>query len=109
MNIHKLWILCIIVRLSFVFTIIKLSKTTIKKYLFLLLCSIGIGFIYKGYFGSNNETQVAKVFWHETRYIHGFFYLISGMYLYKNNLDMTTLILTTDLFFSILYRIYTKK
>jgi len=109
MNIHNFWLICIIVRLLLIFTIIRLSKTKIKKLLCLLLFSIGIGFIFKGYYGSNNEIQVAKVFWHETRYVHGFFYLISSIYLFKNNLDMSTLILTIDLIFSFLYRIQTQK
>ena len=34
--------------------------------------------MYKGLTGSNSETQVNKVFWHETRYIHGMFYLLSS-------------------------------
>lgn len=105
MNIHNLWFLCIIVRLLLIFAIVKLSKTKIKKYLFLLLCSIGIGFMYKGYYGSNNETQVSKVFWHETRLVHGFFYLSAGFYLIKNNFKMSRIMLIMDVFFSFIYRI----
>ena len=45
--------------------------------------------MYKGYYGSNNETQVSKVFWHETGLVHGFFYLSAGFYLIKNNFKMS--------------------
>ena len=105
MNIHPLWYLCIIVRLSIVICkrYFKNNKI-IKKILLLFLLSVSIGFFYKALTGSNNEKQLSKVFWHETRYIHGIFYLLGFYYLYNNNINMNNIILITDLSFSIIYR-----
>jgi hypothetical protein len=70
---------------------------------------MGLGFLFKCTTGSNNETQVTKVFWHETRCFHGFFYILASYYLYYNKVNMNTLMLSTDLCFSLLYRIITKQ
>ena len=105
MNIHPLWYLCIIIRLSLVICIRYFKNNKIiKKILELFLLFSGLGFIYKAITGSNNEKQISKVFWHEARYIHGIFYLIAFYYLYNNNINMNSIILLTDLSFSILYR-----
>ena len=64
----------------------------------------GLGFIYKGFTGSNSEIQVKKVFWHETRYVHGMFYVLAAFYLSKNNVNISSLLLLSDLIFSFLYR-----
>ena len=53
---------------------------------------MGSGFMFKGITGSNVENQVAKVFWHETRYLHGLLYLISAYFL------------LLDIVFSFMYR-----
>ena len=74
-----------------------------------ILLIIGIGFIYKGLTGSNNELQVNKVFWHETRYVHGMFYVLSSFYLLKNNVNITSLLLLSDIIFSFLFRFILKK
>ena len=58
---------------------------------------MGFGFIYKAIYSSNNEIQIDTVFWHETRYLHGVLYLLSSVYIYKNNLNMGSLILLIDL------------
>lgn len=106
MNIHPLWYLCITVRLSIVFIIRYFKKNNlIKKILQLFLLSISIGFFYKSITGSNNEKQISKVFWHEARLIHGILYLLGFYYLYINNINMNSIILITDLLFSITYRI----
>ena len=34
-----------------------------------------------------NIGKIAKVFWHETRYVHGSLYLLAAYYLYKKNID----------------------
>jgi hypothetical protein len=46
----------------------------------IFLVGVGLGFIRKAYFGSNNEKQVAKVFWHEARYVHGVLYGLVPIY-----------------------------
>ena len=74
-----------------------------------ILLIMGLGFVYKGLTGSNNERQVNKVFWHETRYVHGMFYLLSSFYLYKNNVNITSLLLLSDVVFSFLYRFILKR
>lgn len=109
MNINKLWFYCILVRLSLVFIVFKLATTKLKDLISLALFLIGSGFLYKGLFGSNNEIQVAKVFWHETRYIHSFFFLASSAYLYKNNINMAIILLCMDIIFSFFYRFYTNQ
>ena len=114
MNIHPLWYVCIILRFLIIFAIkyfINLFKN--KKIVRYLLSSIllimGLGFTYNGYFGSNNEIQINKVFWHETRYLHGMLYIIAGLYLFNRNLKMNSLVLMIDLIFSFLYRIKSNK
>ena len=103
-NIHPLWIICIIIRIGLIFLTRYLFKNNniLSK---LILLIIAIGFIYQSLYGSNNEIQVAKVFWHETRYVHGMFYILSSLtYLIKNNLNMSSFILLIDLITSLLYR-----
>ena len=85
------------------------NKELTRNILSSFLLIIGLGFIYKALLGSNNEVQVAKVFWHETRYVHGVLYIMASIYLLYNNLDICSLVLLLDLLFSILYRfIYNK-
>jgi hypothetical protein len=110
MKIHPLWFLCIFVRLSLILIInFAFKKSFFIHYFVLLLAIMGIGFIYKAITGSNNETQIAKVFWHNTRIIHGIFYLSASYYLSVKKLKLCTLILLSDLFFSISYRILFNK
>ena len=110
MNVHPLYLVCILTRLAILFSIRLFYKNTIfKNIASLILLIMGIGFLYKGATGSNNEKQVAKVFWHETRCLHGFFYILASYYLYINKVNMNTLMLSTDLCFSLLYRIITKQ
>ena len=71
MKIHPLWFFCILIRLILVYVIQYIEVIPyLNKYFVCLLLLIGIGFLYKGFTGSNNEIQLSKVFWHETRYIH---------------------------------------
>ena len=110
MNINNLWYICLLVRLSFVYLIKYLYKTKsadnkLVNIITFVLFAISSGFLYKGYTGSNNETQISKVFWHSTRYVHGVLYLLSSVYLYNKNIEMTSLLLYTDIMFSILYRL----
>ena len=111
MKINLLWYVCIIVRFSLIFIIRYIYKKKLIKndIITIILLLMGFGFIYKALTGSNNETQVAKVFWHETRYVHGSLYLLAAYYLYKNILDMNSMVLFTDLLFSLSYRIFTNQ
>ena len=106
MNIHPLWIICLLVRLTMIYLIYHFhSIKKIKDKIPLILIIIGLGFTYQGYYGSNNEKQIGRVFWHDTRYIHAVLYLLSGYYLYNNKLIMSLLILFIDIIFSLLYRL----
>ena len=109
MNINPIWFICIIVRLLLVFGIWYINNNynnqLYNRIISSILLIMGLGFIYKGYTGSNNEVQISKVFWHETRYIHGIFYILSSISLYNNNLNQTIPLLLSDLVFSILYRL----
>jgi len=109
MKIHPLWFLCLFTRLLLIFLIRyfinKKKNKTAKTLITILLVFIGLGFIRKAYFSSNNETQFAKVFWHETRYVHGVLYIMASLYLFYDNLNMCLLLLALDVIFSVLYRI----
>ena len=113
MNINSLWYICLLVRISFIFMIRYIYKNELKQNLLDVLPYIvmimGLGFLYKGYTGSNDEIQVAKVFWHETRYTHGMLYVLSSKYLFDGNIDMNTLLLSLDVIFSIMYRLLTNQ
>lgn len=111
MKIHPVWFICLVVRSFLALLVNRFGiKNKYSKYCFsLLLMIIGFGFIYKGYFGSNNETQIAQVFWHDTRYIHGVFYILAFMYLLNDNPTNASVLILTDVAFSILYRIITNQ
>lgn len=70
---------------------------------------MGSGIIYKAIYSSNNEIQIDTVFWHETCYLHGVLYRLSSVYIYKNNLNMGSLILLIDVVFSVFYRVLLNK
>lgn len=102
-KIHPLWLLCIIVRLL----IIVIVKNFYKKYNIYLagiLFMMGTSFMFKGFTGSNMEKQVKKVFWHETRYLHGLLYLLSAYFVFIKNIKMASLTLLLDIVFSLMYR-----
>lgn len=105
---HPLWAVCILVRLSLICVVRYIfNHKQYKSYIFIpcvVLLLMGLGFVYKGLFGSNNERQIAKVFWHETRIIHGAFYLLASYYLYVGNINMNSSLLLTDLLFSFSFR-----
>ena len=63
-----------------------------------------IGFLYKSIVGSNNEFQLKKVFWHNTRIIHSLFFIIAAIQ--HNNPTMCVLLLFSDIVFSIIYRVF---
>lgn len=108
MKIHPLWFICILVRLGIIF-LIRSVKKIYYKIISIILFAMGIGFIYKGLVGSNNEIQINKVFWHEARFLHGILYILSGFYLFKKNINMASLVLILDLISSILYRVMKEK
>ena len=99
--IHPLWYFCIIVRLFLAFSLLKYPEY--YKYIKYIILIIGLGFGYKALTGSNNEVQVAKVFWHNTRIIHSFLFLLAY---FVSNLKDSTRILVSDVLFSIIYRTY---
>lgn len=111
MKIHPLWLICILARLSIICIIRYINSNTSQynNYISAFLFVIGIGFIFKKYTSSNEEIQIAKVFWHETRCIHGILFLLSSYYIHINNLNMTTILLLLDLGLSFLYRGITNK
>lgn len=69
-----------------------------------VLLLMGLGFLVNSITGSNNETQLAPVFWHETRILHAVLYILGAHFLYTANTRMCVLILSLDLLFSFLYR-----
>lgn len=103
MKINLLWIVCVITRIIIIIST-RLFYNNYKNLISLVLLLLGISFIFNGYFGSNNEIQFSRVFWHETRYLHGVLYVLSSFYLYKKNINMNSLVLSLDLIFSFMYR-----
>ena len=110
MNIHPLWTVCIFVRLLLIFIIRYSYKNKQIKYIFLfILLAMGLGFIYKFIFGSNNEIQLNKVFWDDSRLLHGVLYITATYYLYVNNINLNSITLSIDIIFSFLYRFLLNK
>ena len=109
MVIHPFWYICLSVRIALIFFIRYLDKNKLRKVGGLILSLMGLGFIYQALFSSNKEIQFNKVFWHETRIIHGLLYLTSVYYLFDNNLEMNSIVLSLDIVFSLIYRFYFKK
>jgi len=109
MKIHPIWSICIITRAFLAYIVYRFGNMNkhIRYGLTILLMTMGVGFFYKGYYGSNNETQIAPVFWHDTRYIHGSLYTLSTLYLINGNPIISSILILNDLLFSILYRVIT--
>lgn len=112
-KVHPLWFICILVRLTISFLPLIYLYLIKKKYYLkivnkisdlnrIIILLIGFGFLYQSLFGSNEETQVRKIFWHNTRIIHAILFIIAGIYF--NNYKLATLILFSDIIFSIIYR-----
>lgn len=107
MVINPLWYLCISLR---VLSILLLNKfKNYKKIITSILLLISLGFIYQSIYSSNETFQISKVFWHDARIIHGIIYLLATYYFYINDIKMTTILLITDIVFSIIYRIIKNK
>ena len=109
MIIHPFWYICLIVRILLIFIVRYLDKIKQRKIAALILSIMGLGFIYQAFFGSNKDTQFNKVFWHDTRITHGLLYLIAVYYLFDNNIEMNSVILSLDIVFSLIYRFYFEK
>ena len=111
MKIHPFWSICILTRLCLAYIVYRygVMNKYIKYGLLGLLLFIGLPFVYKGYYGSNNETQFASVFWHDTRYVHGILYTLSAGYLFMDKLKISALLILTDLLFSLGYRLITNQ
>ena len=107
-GIHPLWYICIFIRLIIsVLPLIynHLSQKTNKKYSLInkyIILIVGFGFLYKSIFGSNNETQIRKIFWHQTRIVHSILFITAGLYF--NNYKLSSSLLFASVLFSIIYR-----
>ena len=108
-NIHPLWIVCLVVRSVYIIVLTKTFKSSKFKLLGNIVSAImGIGFLYKYFTGSNNETQFNKVFWHNTRLLHGILYVLASYYYFKDNINISSKVLVIDIIFSIIYRFFKK-
>jgi hypothetical protein len=74
-SVHPLWAACVFFRVWFA---TEITRSTYDPYNAIVLTVMGTGFLYKYVFGSNNEVQIAKVFWHNTRIVHACFYLLAA-------------------------------
>ena len=102
-DIHPLWIVCIITRLLMI-KFINYNNFKNKNIILTILTIMGLGFLNRYIFGSNNEIQIRKVFWHDSRLAHAVFYLLASYYYYINNMENNNKVLLTDIIFSFLYR-----
>ena len=112
MIIHKLWLLCLIVRILLILIcryILKKKKNYLIYLNFGLLLIMGLGFTYKTITGSNNEYQIAKVFWHNVRFVHALLYLLSAGAMFYKKINLNTLFLVSDILFSLIYRLITSQ
>jgi hypothetical protein len=114
MNIHPLWFVCITVRsvLAIIVWNLQQKKTIdtgldINNIMTLLLLLIAIGFVYKSVTGSNNETQLAPVFWHSTRFVHAILFTSAFIALFMGRPKISSLLIASDVLFSIIYRVTT--
>ena len=112
-GIHPLWYICIFTRLiisSLPLIYKHLSETTnkntlienislINKYIILI---VGFGFLYAAIFGSNDEIQIRKIFWHKTRIVHSILFITAGLYF--DNYKLSSSLLFASVLFSIIYR-----
>ena len=107
MIINPIWSICLITRACLAYIVYRFgdSKKEIKYGLTRLLLIIGVAFLYKGYYGSNNETQLGPVFWHDSRFIHGTMYLHAGLCVRNGELINASALIMVDIVFSILYRV----
>ena len=107
-KIHPLWFVCLFSRtllIAVVYYIISNVKLhSYKNYVVFILAIMGSGFIFKYLTGSNNETQIAKVFWHDSRLLHGVLYLIAAIYASQENPKMSSITLSLDITGSLMYR-----
>jgi len=111
-KIHPLWYICITVRtiiaaipLLYNHLLNKNYKINIIKNISLItqiiILLMGLGFLIKSIFGSNNEKQIEKVFWHNTRIIHAIIYIYAAIIFV--NYKMSSSLLFIDVLFSIIY------
>ena len=105
-RIHPLYIACLSARLVLVWLIwiFVTSKYNLKFLAILILALIGAGFIYKSLFGSNDEFQIRKVFWHDSRLLHAVLYSAALVYLLLDNVHMVVIVLLLDVVSSLMYR-----
>lgn len=105
--VHPLWTVCLFVRFAIACAPVVLHYTASDPRVLLsarvLLATIGIGFLYKYMYGSNEEVQFANVFWHHTRIVHALLYLIAAWQL--NHPFVASSVLLADMCFSVSYRI----
>jgi len=107
MIINPIWSICLITRACLAYIVYRFGNSTkpIKYGLTRLFLIIGVGFFYKGYYGSNNETQLGPVFWHDSRFIHGTLYLHAALSLRNDEIINASALIMVDIVFSILYRV----
>ena len=105
-KIHPLWYVCLFTRVLLIIGIVLVisNHKSYKNYAVVLLAIMGSGFIYKYITGSNNEKQIAKVFWHDSRLLHGMLYLIASFYTFRENMKMLIIALSIDIIGSLFYR-----
>ena len=104
MKIHPIWFVCLLTRIAVAYAVKYAVNFKNKSWVTGLLMLAGVGFVYKGVFGSNDEKQIAKVFWHETRFVHGLLYILASVYLLLDNSSLSATLIWTDVLFSTVYR-----
>jgi hypothetical protein len=111
MKINPVWAICLTVRITLIFVAMYITNKscTIRLIGSIILLSMGTGFLIKAMTGSNQEVQLSKVFWHDTRLVHSMFYMLAAYYMYIGKSIICGILLGLDIIFSISYRILTNQ
>lgn len=107
---HPLWLGCIAFRLCIVeWTAWSNASGAFKLKTAIFLAIISAGFAWKAFTGSNDEIQVRKVFWHDTRATHSLLFALAALsHVHDRSSISSWNILLVDIAFSFIYRAYTQ-
>jgi len=102
---HPLWAICLVVR-AILIVLTRYTGRFARKITATYIGAIAVGFLYKAVTGSNNEFQVEKVFWHDSRLLHACMFALSSIYILMGDPAMAALVLTVDVLASVAYRMW---
>ena len=105
---HPLWAICLLVRAILIF-VTRYTAPFARIITATYIGAIAVGFLYKAVTGSNNEVQVEKVFWHDSRLLHACMFALSSIYILRGDPAMAAFVLIVDVLASVAYRIWFRR